>query len=94
MRTALLVAAIAALPLLIYLFMSMMAALARIWRGGVDEAREFKLARFDLESYALGVVPKLDSSSLIPTRAGFRIEATKHGDFIVRETRTISKDVF
>lgn len=93
MRTAVLVAAILALPFFVYLFMSLMAATARVRRGGTDEAREFARAGVTLGRYLTARVDRQDSSSLVPTRAGIGIKATPNG-FVVRETRTISKDVF
>jgi hypothetical protein len=94
MRTVILLAALTALPFLIYFMMSLMVATARVWRGGRSEAREFALAHVDLRAFLGGSVDRQDSSSLIPTRAGIRIKANKDGRFEVRETRTISKDVF
>jgi hypothetical protein len=94
MRTVFLLAAVSALPFLIYFMMSLMTATARVWRGGRSEAREFALARVDLRAFVGGTVNRQDSSSLIPTRAGIKIRANKAGGFDVRETRTISKDVF
>jgi hypothetical protein len=94
MRTVSFLAAVTALPFLVYFMMSLLAAIARIWRGGPSEAREFALAHVDLRSFLGGKVDRQDSSSLVPTRAGIKIKATKDGRFVVRETRTISKDVF
>jgi hypothetical protein len=94
MGTIIFIAAIIALPFFIYFLMSLMAATARVWRGGENEAREFALAQVDLGAFLAGKVDRQDSSSLIPTRAGIRIRATQDGHFVVAETRTISKDVF
>ena len=93
MRTVILISAIVALPFLVLLFMSLMVAMARVWRGGPREAREFARAGVDLRRFLSARVLRQDSSSLVPTRAGIGIRATPDG-FVVRETRALSKDVF
>lgn len=93
MRTMLIVAAAFALPLLLWLFMSLIAAAARIWRGGLSDAREFERAEVSLRRFFTATVDRQDSSSLVPTRAGIGVRY-ENDSFHVRETRTISKDVF
>ncbi len=93
MRTATFLLALVLLPFMIQLFMSMMAAAGRVWRGGADDAREFSRAGVTLGRFLSASVHKQDSSSLVPTRAGIGVTATADG-FRVRETRTISKDTF
>jgi len=87
------VIAAAALPLLLWLLMSLVAAAARIWRGGLADAREFERAGVTVSAFVRAKVRRQDSSSLVPTRAGIGVRY-KNGEFKVRETRTISKDVF
>lgn len=87
------IAAVFLLPLLIWLMMSLIAAAARIWRGGLADAREFARAGVTLPHFWDATVRKQDSSSLVPTRAGVGV-MFKNGKFVIRETRTISKDVF
>ena len=82
-----------ALPTFVYLFMSLMAASARVWRGGRAEAREFQRAGVRFRPFILARVRRQDSGSLISTRAGIRIRSTSEG-LVVGETRTIAKDVF
>lgn len=93
MRTFLVVAAIFALPFLLWLFMSMVAAFVRVLRGGKSEAREFARSGLTLRTFWAAKVDRQDSGSMIPTRAGIGV-SYKNGKFIVRETRTISKDIF
>ncbi|MGF7156270.1 hypothetical protein [Novosphingobium gossypii] len=85
--------AIIALPLLLWLLMSLVAAMARIWRGGTAEAREFGRAGVTLPRFMFAKVRRQDSSSLVPTRAGVGVRY-RNGKFVIRETRTISKDIF
>lgn len=94
MRTALFVAAVVLLPILVYFLMSLLAAFSRIVRGGPNEAREFILTGLRFGSFVSGDMDRPDSSSLVPTRAGIGIKANKNGTFTIRPTRTISKDVF
>lgn len=82
-----------ALPFLIYLFMSLMAALTRVGRGGSAEARDFKRAGVGLKEFLGARVRKQDSGSPISTRAGISLRSTAEG-LQVKETRTIAKDVF
>ncbi|WP_174291163.1 hypothetical protein [Sphingomonas bacterium] len=93
MRTFLLVAAMFALPLLVWLFMSLVAATARVWKGGVADAREFQRAGFRLLPFLRAGVRRQDSGSLVPTRAGVRA-GVRRGRIFVAETRAVSKDVF
>lgn len=93
MRIALAIVAVLALPMLIYLFMSLMAALTRVGRGGRAEAREFKRAGVGLKDFLNASVRKQDSGSMISTRAGISLRSTAKG-LKVRETRTVAKDVF
>ncbi|MCC6828267.1 MAG: hypothetical protein IT550_08575 [Novosphingobium sp.] len=93
MGTMLIIGAAFALPLLLWLFMSLVAAWARVWRGGVADAREFDRADFSLRRFFRAQVDRQDSSSLVPTRAGIGLRYEK-GQFKVRKTRTVSKDVF
>lgn len=86
------------LALVIFLFLlrlvvALVAALVRVWRGGLDEAREFDRAGVELPRLWQARVRRQDSSSLVPTRAGIGVRFAD-GKFQVRETRTISKDVF
>jgi len=85
--------ALVAIPLLIYLFMSLVSALARVGRGGPGEAREFARARFGLKQFFGASMRKQDSGSLIATRAGISLRGTPTG-VKVTETRTVAKDVF
>lgn len=85
--------ALGAIPLLIYLFMSLVSALARVGRGGPGEAREFARARFGLKQFFGASMRKQDSGSLIATRAGISLRGTPTG-VKVTETRTVAKDVF
>jgi hypothetical protein len=87
------VAAAAMLPLLLWLFLSLIAATARVWRGGLTDAREFDRAGVNLTRFFRARVRKQDSSSLVPTRAGIGV-SYRDGKFKVRETRTVSKDIF
>jgi hypothetical protein len=93
MGTMLIIAAIIALPLLLWLFLSLVIAWTRVWRGGVSEAREYDRAGFTLARFFDAKVDRQDGSSLVPTRAGIGVRF-EDGEFKVRETRTISKDVF
>lgn len=93
MRTALVIAAAVALPLLLWLLMSLVAAAGRVWRGGVGDAREFDRADFSLKRFLTAQVEPQDSSSLVPTRAGIGVRH-RNGRFEIRETRTISKETF
>ncbi len=93
MRTAIFIAALISLPFMVRLFLSLMSAAGRVWRGGADDAREFARAGVTLDRFLSASVQQQDSSSLVPTRAGIGVTATAHG-FRVRETRTISKDTF
>jgi len=87
------VAALILLPLFVYLFMSLMAAAARVRRGGQAQSREFARAGVKLRPFIGARVRRQDSGSLISTRAGIRIRSTSSG-LVVGETRTIAKDVF
>lgn len=93
MRTAIFLLAIVTLPFTIRLALSMFAAAGHVWRGGRDEAREFSRAGVTLRRFVFATVQRQDSSSLVPTRAGVGVTATASG-FVVRETRTISKEIF
>jgi hypothetical protein len=93
MKIILFIAAAAALPLLIYLFMSLVSALARVGRGGTGEAREFARAKVGLKQLFGASVRKQDSGSLIATRAGISLRSSTAG-LQVNETRTVAKDVF
>lgn len=93
MRMTIAIFAILVLPLMIYLFMSLMAALTRVGRGGRAEAREFKRAGMGLTEFINASVRKQDSGSMISTRAGISLRSTADG-LKVRETRTVAKDVF
>ncbi len=79
--------------MLMRLLVALVAATVRVVRGGTDDAREFDRAGVGLERFWKAEVRKQDSSSLVPTRAGIGVRF-KNGQFEVRETRTISKDVF
>lgn len=92
MRTIIVIVALVALPFFMRLCLSLIAAAARVWRGGNDEAREFARAGFDFRSFLSASVRKQDSSSLVPTRAGIAV-TVRSNEFVVRETRTISKDI-
>jgi hypothetical protein len=89
----LIIVAACALPLLLWLTMSLLAAAARVWRGGIADAREFSRAGVTLSRFLRAQVRRQDSGSLVPTRAGVGVRY-KNGKFVIRETRTISKDIF
>ena len=93
MRALLTVGAVLALPFLVHLFMSLMAAAARISRGGRSESRDFQRAGVNWYTLWHAKVRRQDSGSLISTRAGIRIGSSPDG-IRVGETRTIAKDVF
>lgn len=93
MRTAIFIAALISLPFMVRLFLSLMGAAGRVWRGGTDASREFLRADVTLRRFFFAAVEKQDHSSLVPTRAGVGVTASSSG-FTVRETRTISKDTF
>ena len=93
MRTLVLLAAIFALPIVVWLLMSLVAATARVWKGGTADAREFQRAGFTLLPFLRATVRSQDSGSLVPTRAGVRARV-RNGRIVVRETRAVSKDIF
>ncbi|MGP7795613.1 hypothetical protein [Sphingomonas sp. CLY1604] len=93
LRLVVVVGAAFILPLSVYLFMSLLAATARVWRGGRSQSREFERAGVTLRPLLRAEVRRQDSGSLISTRAGIRIRSTSKG-IVVGETRTIAKDVF
>jgi hypothetical protein len=93
MSVVLYITAALVLPLAVYLFMSLMAAAARIWRGGASEALEFDRAGVGWRSLWRANVRRQDSGSLISTRAGIRMRSGA-GGLKVGETRTIAKDMF
>jgi hypothetical protein len=88
-----LITAIVLLPFAVRFCLSLVAAAGQVWRGGKDEAREFQRAGVTLGRFWKAKVDRQDYSSLVPTRAGVGVKFGAKG-FSVRETRTISKDVF
>lgn len=94
MRTVIFLAALVVLPLAFYFTMSVLAALARVVRGGTSEARQFAIAGIGLGKFVRGRAERLDSSLRIPTRAGIWVETRSDGSFEVHRTRTFSRDVF
>jgi len=92
MRTMLVVAAAAALPLLFWLYLSLVAATARVWRGGLADAGQLDRAGLDLGRFLLADL-RPDGSPLVPTRVGIGARY-KDGRLQVRKMRGISREAF
>lgn len=75
------------------LVLALTACLKRIWKGGVAQSRDFARAQVTFDNFTHARVPRQDSGSLIPTRAGLSVRSTRSGVRIA-ETRTVAKDIF
>ena len=78
---------------MLYLIGTMIAALRKVWSGGVDQTEEFLRSGVDHERLWEGDVPAQESGSMITIREGIRLSSNK-GKLTLTPTSTISRDLY
>jgi hypothetical protein len=78
---------------MLYLIATLIAALRKVWFGGVDQTEEFLRSGVDHEGLWEGHVPPQESGSMITVREGIRL-SSKKGEMRLTPTSTISRDLY